>query len=60
MKFKKKLPVPIPAELLILIGATLVSYLIEAEEKYDVNVIAYIPDGVYSLYTRCIAYMPDV
>ena len=45
MKYKKKLPVPIPAELLILIFATLVSYLIEAEDKYDVNVIAYIPDG---------------
>ena len=45
MKYKKKLPVPIPAELIVLIFATLVSYLAKFKEEFDVKIIADVPTG---------------
>uniref|UniRef100_A0A665TM62 Solute carrier family 26 member 6 n=1 Tax=Echeneis naucrates TaxID=173247 RepID=A0A665TM62_ECHNA len=41
----KKLPVPIPVELLVII-ATLVSWQVNLEEKYGVEVVGIIPSGL--------------
>uniref|UniRef100_A0A665T9W8 Solute carrier family 26 member 6 n=1 Tax=Echeneis naucrates TaxID=173247 RepID=A0A665T9W8_ECHNA len=42
----KKLPVPIPVELLAVIIATLVSWQVNLEEKYGVEVVGIIPSGL--------------
>ena len=44
---KKKLPVPIPAELLVLIAATVFSYFLDLSEEYNVQTIGFIPKGIY-------------
>ncbi|XP_040904056.1 solute carrier family 26 member 6 [Toxotes jaculatrix] len=42
----KKLPVPIPVELLAIIIATVVSWQVNLEEKYGVDVVGVIPSGL--------------
>ncbi|XP_037628927.1 solute carrier family 26 member 6 isoform X2 [Sebastes umbrosus] len=42
----KKLPVPIPVELLGVVIATLVSWQVNLEEKYGVDVVGVIPSGL--------------
>ncbi|XP_015208044.1 prestin isoform X2 [Lepisosteus oculatus] len=45
-RFKKKLPVPIPAEIIVVIISTGVSYGIQLFEKYEVEVVGKIPSGL--------------
>nr|7V73_A Chain A, Prestin [Homo sapiens]7V74_A Chain A, prestin [Homo sapiens]7V75_A Chain A, prestin [Homo sapiens] len=45
-RFKKKLPVPIPAELIVVILATLISYYFNLAEKYGVSIVGHIPKGL--------------
>ncbi len=45
VKFRKKLPVPIPAEFLILIGGTLASHFANFETRYSVRTIGDVPTG---------------
>ncbi|CAF0929886.1 unnamed protein product [Brachionus calyciflorus] len=47
-RFAKKLPVPVPTELLIVIFGTLISYLAKLNKKYQVKVIGSIPPGIPS------------
>uniref|UniRef100_A0A667WUZ8 STAS domain-containing protein n=1 Tax=Myripristis murdjan TaxID=586833 RepID=A0A667WUZ8_9TELE len=42
----KKLPVPIPVELLAIIIATVISWQVNLEEKYGVDVVGEIPSGL--------------
>ncbi|XP_069833964.1 prestin isoform X2 [Dendropsophus ebraccatus] len=44
-RFKKKLPVPIPMELIVVIISTGVSAGLNLEKSYDVNVVGNIPTG---------------
>ncbi|XP_056128768.1 solute carrier family 26 member 6-like [Lampris incognitus] len=42
----KRLPVPIPVELLAIIIATIISWQVNLEEKYGVDVVGLIPSGL--------------
>ncbi|CAB1329230.1 unnamed protein product [Coregonus sp. 'balchen'] len=44
--YEKKMPVPIPIELLTIIGATLISYYCKLNSQYKVAVIGKIPRGL--------------
>ncbi|XP_071762911.2 solute carrier family 26 member 6 [Centroberyx gerrardi] len=44
--FSKKLPVPIPVELLAIIIATVISWQVNLEGKYGVDVVGEIPSGL--------------
>ncbi|XP_029290942.1 solute carrier family 26 member 6 [Cottoperca gobio] len=44
--FSKKLPVPIPVELLGVVIATLISWQVNLEDKYGVDVVGLIPSGL--------------
>jgi len=44
--FKKKFKVMFPIELIVVIGATLASYYIKLEPKYDVDIVGNIPTGL--------------
>ncbi|XP_031422397.1 solute carrier family 26 member 6 isoform X2 [Clupea harengus] len=44
--YSKKLPLPIPIELIVIIGATVVSYYGNLNEIYDVHVVGEIPSGL--------------
>uniref|UniRef100_UPI003AB02DF8 solute carrier family 26 member 6 n=1 Tax=Centroberyx gerrardi TaxID=166262 RepID=UPI003AB02DF8 len=44
--FSKKLPVPIPVELLAIIIATVISWQVNLEGKYGVDVVGQIPSGL--------------
>lgn len=44
-RFKKKLPVPIPGEIIIVIVSTSVSYAMSLSEHYSVDVVGTIPTG---------------
>uniref|UniRef100_A0A0K0F0T3 FI18412p1 (inferred by orthology to a D. melanogaster protein) n=1 Tax=Strongyloides venezuelensis TaxID=75913 RepID=A0A0K0F0T3_STRVS len=43
--FRKKVPFPIPFELLVVIVTTLLSYFIGFNKKFNVNIVAEIPTG---------------
>ncbi|XP_013411867.1 solute carrier family 26 member 6-like [Lingula anatina] len=45
-RFKSKMKVPIPAELLVVIGGTLVCYFVKLDEVYDLVVVGDIPTGI--------------
>ncbi|XP_029017915.1 prestin [Betta splendens] len=45
-RFKKKLFVPIPGEIIVVIVATSVSYAISLSEEYHVEVVGHIPTGL--------------
>lgn len=44
-RFKKKLPVPIPGEIIVVIVSTGVSYSMSLSEGYKVDVVGKIPTG---------------
>lgn len=44
-RFAKKMPVPFPIELVIVIFGTLISYLAKLEDVYAVKVVGPIPSG---------------
>ena len=45
-RFKKRLKVPIPAELLVVIFGTLVSYLADMNQRFDIKIVHDIPLGL--------------
>ncbi|XP_074053974.1 solute carrier family 26 member 6 isoform X2 [Macrotis lagotis] len=45
-KLGRKLPMPIPGELIMLIGATAISYGVGLKDKFDVGIVGYIPAGL--------------
>jgi len=45
-RFKSKLKIPIPAELLLVILATVISYLARLNERYALPIIGHIPSGL--------------
>ncbi|XP_041952605.1 solute carrier family 26 member 6 [Alosa sapidissima] len=44
--YSKKLPLPIPIELIVIIGATVISYYGNLNEIYNVHVVGEIPSGL--------------
>lgn len=44
-RFKKKLPLPIPFELLVVIIATMISYFAQFKERWSVIVVGPMPSG---------------
>ncbi|XP_056429489.1 prestin isoform X4 [Hyla sarda] len=48
-RFKKKLPVPIPMELIVVIISTGVSAGLNLQESYEVNVVGRIPTGIWKI-----------
>lgn len=44
-RFKKKLPIPIPGEIIVVIVSTGVSYGLSLSESYEVGVVGKIPTG---------------
>lgn len=44
-RFKKKLPIPIPGEIIIVIVSTGVSYGLSLSSNYNVDVVGKIPTG---------------
>ncbi|XP_062854208.1 solute carrier family 26 member 6, like [Trichomycterus rosablanca] len=47
-RFRKKLPVPIPVELLVIVMGTLISFYTHQNETYDISVVGEIPSGLQS------------
>ncbi|CAH1802534.1 unnamed protein product [Owenia fusiformis] len=45
-RFKSKMRIPIPIELFVVIGATVVSYFAKLNHRYGVAVVGYIPKGL--------------
>uniref|UniRef100_A0A4W4F9C5 STAS domain-containing protein n=1 Tax=Electrophorus electricus TaxID=8005 RepID=A0A4W4F9C5_ELEEL len=45
-RFKKKLPIPIPGEIIVVIISTGVSYGVSLFEKYNVDIVGKIPTGL--------------
>ncbi|XP_056132589.1 prestin [Lampris incognitus] len=45
-RFKKKLPVPIPGEIIVVIMSTSISFSLNLSENYDVDVVGKIPTGL--------------
>uniref|UniRef100_A0A2K6TAP5 Solute carrier family 26 member 6 n=1 Tax=Saimiri boliviensis boliviensis TaxID=39432 RepID=A0A2K6TAP5_SAIBB len=45
-KLQQQLPMPVPGELLTLIGATSISYGMDLKQKFDVDVVGNIPTGL--------------
>lgn len=48
-RFKKKLPIPIPGEIIVVIVSTGVSYGLLLSEDYSVGVVGKIPTGYVSM-----------
>lgn len=44
-RFKKKLPIPIPGEMIVVIASTGVSYGLSLSSDYNVDVVGTIPTG---------------
>jgi hypothetical protein len=42
-KYSNKLPVPIPIEIIVVIGATIISYYVGFQSKWKVPVVGKIP-----------------
>ena len=48
-RFKKKMPAPIPVELIVVIVGTVASYFIKLNEVYKVKTIGFLPLGCANL-----------
>ncbi|XP_061195318.1 prestin-like [Saccostrea echinata] len=57
---KKSLPVPIPIELFVVIGGTVISHYTKINEKFDVEVVGYIPVGVPAPTLSHLSFIGDV
>ncbi|KAM6925159.1 solute carrier family 26 member 6 [Xenentodon cancila] len=44
--YRKKLPLPIPIELIVIIGATMIIYFCGLQGQYDIDVVGEIPSGL--------------
>ena len=44
-KFKEKMPVPIPVDLIVIITGTVVSYFVKFKERWHVAIVGDIPLG---------------
>ena len=44
-QYSHKLPVPVPIEIIVVIGSTVISYFAEFDERWDVSVVGKIPVG---------------
>ncbi|XP_050415948.1 sulfate transporter isoform X2 [Patella vulgata] len=47
-RFKKKMKIPIPIELIMVIFGTVASYFLELNSNYQVKIVEYIPKGIPS------------
>ncbi|XP_066520918.1 solute carrier family 26 member 6, like 1 [Hoplias malabaricus] len=45
-KFRKKLPVPIPVELIVIVVGTVISYYTHLNETYNISIVGEIPSGL--------------
>ena len=46
VKFRKRLPIPIPAEMILVVIGTVISYLVHLHEKWNVQIVGFIPKGI--------------
>lgn len=58
-KFKHKLKVPIPIELLVIIAATVVSYFFNFTVSYDVAIVGFIPATIPAPVVPDLTEVPD-
>ncbi|XP_036374003.1 prestin [Megalops cyprinoides] len=59
-RFKKKLPVPIPGEIIVVIVSTGVSYGMQLYENYNVDVVGTIPTGLLPPVVPDFSIIPNV
>ncbi|KAM3587684.1 uncharacterized protein V6R79_011793 [Siganus canaliculatus] len=59
-RFKKKLPIPIPGELLVVIISTTVSYFMSLSDHYSVDVVGQIPSGLLPPSLPDVSLMPSL
>ncbi|KAG7455842.1 hypothetical protein MATL_G00245290 [Megalops atlanticus] len=59
-RFKKKLPVPIPGEIIVVIVLTGVSYGMQLHENYKVDVVGTIPTGLLPPVVPDLSVIPNV
>ncbi|XP_078341333.1 prestin-like [Crassostrea virginica] len=57
---RKNLPVPIPIELFVVIAGTVISHYSKINEKFDVEVVGYIPVGVPAPTFSHLGFIGDV
>lgn len=50
-RFKKKLPIPIPGEIIVVIVSTGVSYGLSLSRDYKVDVVGSIPTGLVVMFS---------
>ncbi|XP_070193359.1 prestin-like [Littorina saxatilis] len=55
-----KMRVPIPIELFVIIGATLLSYYLNIKEEFNVEVVGEIPRGLPNVDLTVLRFLPDV
>ncbi|XP_067095217.1 prestin-like [Osmerus mordax] len=58
--YRKKLPMPIPIELMMVIVATIISYYTKLKEQYHISVVGEIPSGMNAPVVPDLSLFPDL
>ncbi|XP_067095221.1 solute carrier family 26 member 6-like [Osmerus mordax] len=58
--YSKKLPLPIPIELIVVIGATIISYYTHLKENFHISVVGLIPSGMNAPVVPDLSLFPDL
>ncbi|XP_046895446.1 solute carrier family 26 member 6-like [Hypomesus transpacificus] len=58
--YSKKLPLPIPIELIVVIGATIISYYTHLKENFHISVVGLIPSGMNAPVVPDLTLFPDL
>ncbi|XP_067095219.1 solute carrier family 26 member 6-like [Osmerus mordax] len=58
--YRKKLPMPIPIELIAVIAATIISYYTKLKEQYHISVVGEIPSGMNAPEVPDLSLFPDL
>ncbi|XP_062397531.1 solute carrier family 26 member 6 [Sardina pilchardus] len=58
--YSKKLPLPIPIELIVIIGATVISYYGNLNQMYEIDVVGVIPSGLVPPRVPDLSLFPSV
>ncbi|KAJ8007260.1 hypothetical protein DPEC_G00115700 [Dallia pectoralis] len=59
-RFKQKLPVPVPGEIIVVIVCTGISYGLSLSENYEVDVVGEIPTGLLPPFLPDISLVPNL
>ncbi|XP_046895445.1 solute carrier family 26 member 6-like [Hypomesus transpacificus] len=58
--YRKKLPMPIPIELIAVVAATIISYYTKLKDQYHISVVGEIPSGMNAPVVPDLTLFPDL